>query len=198
MNAPFAALAIGRAVTGGAGALLRGRTLLAVIAIAFGVALGYAVEVINRAAVDELSASLSTLAGRADLQVRGPRNGFDEALYPRLADIDGVAVASPVVEIGVTVRGHTEPLTLLGVDAFRAATINPALVGVAHDRLDTLRPDTIFLSAAAAAWLGDQTENLKATQQKLVDDTCEYVSANPLKSVAIALVAGILISRIVL
>jgi len=154
MNAPFAALAIGRAVTGGAGALLRGRTLLAVIAIAFGVALGYAVEVINRAAVNELTASLSTLAGRADLQVRGPRNGFDEALYPRLADIDGVAVASPVVEIGVTVRGHTEPLTLLGVDAFRAATINPALVGVAHDRLDTLRPDTIFLSAAAAAWLG--------------------------------------------
>ena len=53
-------------------------------------------------------------------------------------------------------------------------------------------------AAPAAAWLGDQTENLKATQQKLVDDTCEYVSANPLKSVAIALVAGILISRIVL
>jgi ElaB/YqjD/DUF883 family membrane-anchored ribosome-binding protein len=45
-------------------------------------------------------------------------------------------------------------------------------------------------AAPAAAWLGDQTENLKATQQKLVDDTCEYVSANPLKSVAIALVAG--------
>ena len=66
--------------------------------IAFGIALGYAVELINRAAVNELSAGLATLSGDADLEVRGPRAGFDEALYPVLARLDGVAVASPVVE----------------------------------------------------------------------------------------------------
>ena len=149
-----ATFAIARGVTGGIGALLRGRTLLAVLAIAFGVALGLAVEIINRAAVNELAASLATLSGQADLQVGGPRSGFDESLYPRLASLDGVAAASPIVEMAVALRARDEPLTLIGVDPFRAATINPALVGDARDRLDTLRPDTVFLSAAASAWLG--------------------------------------------
>jgi putative ABC transport system permease protein len=150
-SAPYA---VARAVTGGAAALLRGRTLLAVLAIAFGVALGYAVELINRAAVGELAAGLATLSGRADLQVRGPRGGFDEELYPMLARMAGVAVASPIIEVAVGVRGRDEPLTLVGVDVFRAAAINPALVDLTRDRLDTLRPDALFLSAAAAAWLG--------------------------------------------
>jgi putative ABC transport system permease protein len=147
-------LAIARAVTGGFATLVRGRSWLAMLAIAFGIALGYAVEVINRAAINELAAGLATLAGDADLQVRGPRAGFDEALYPLLARADGVAVASPVVEIDAGVAGHDEALTLVGVDVFRAAEINPALVGTAHDRLDTLRADTLFPSAAAARWLG--------------------------------------------
>ena len=75
-----ASLAVARAVTGGAAALASGRTLLAVLAIASGVALGYAVALINRAAVNELTAGLATLSGQADLQVRGPRVGFDETL----------------------------------------------------------------------------------------------------------------------
>ena len=148
-----AGFAIARAVSGGASVLVRGRTLVAVAAIAFGVALGYAVEIINRAAVNELTAGVATLSGRADLQVRGPRTGFDEAVYPLLARVPGVAVASPVVEVTATLRDRAEPLTIVGVDVFRAAAINPALVGDTRDRLDTLRGDTLFLSAAAAAWL---------------------------------------------
>ena len=73
LGAPFA---VARAVTGGVRAFVRGRTLLAVVAIAFGIALGYAVELINRAAVNELSTGLATLAGDADIEVRGPRTGF--------------------------------------------------------------------------------------------------------------------------
>ena len=135
-------------------AFVRGRTLLAVVAIAFGIALGYAVELINRAAVNELSTGLATLSGDADLEVRGPRTGFDEALYPVLAQLDGVAVASPVVETDVTVPGRDSALTLVGVDVFRAAAITSALVGATADRLDALRADTLFPSAAAASWLG--------------------------------------------
>lgn len=146
-------LAVPRAVSGGFSMLLRGRSWLAMLAIAFGIALGYAVEVINRAAVNELAAGLATLSGDADLQVRGPRTGFDEALYPMLARSDGVAVASPVVEIDAGIRGRSESLTLVGVDVFRAAEINPALVAATRDRLDTLRPDALFPSAAAANWL---------------------------------------------
>ncbi len=72
-----------------AGAVFRGslaqqkaRTALAVIAIALGVALGYAVQLINQAAINELALGVQTLSGDADLEVRGPRAGFDEALYP--------------------------------------------------------------------------------------------------------------------
>ena len=147
-------LAVTRAVSGGVRATLRGRTLLAVVAIAFGIALGYAVELINRAAVGELTAGLAMLAGDADLEVHGPRAGFDETLYPALARDADVAVASPVVEVDVKLRDRREPLTLLGVDAFRAAAVSPALVPIGADRFDALRGDTLFPSAAAAQWLG--------------------------------------------
>ena len=40
--------------------------------------------------------------------------------------------------------------------------------------------------------------SLNAAQKKLVADTCSYVSANPLKSVGIAVVAGFLLGRIIL
>jgi ElaB/YqjD/DUF883 family membrane-anchored ribosome-binding protein len=52
-------------------------------------------------------------------------------------------------------------------------------------------------AAPAADWLTDQGESLNATQKKLVADTCSYVSANPLKSVGIAVAAGFLLSRFI-
>ena len=81
------------------------RTALAVLAIALGVALGFAVQLINQTAVNELGQSVRMLSGDADLEVRGPRAGFDEALYPEIARTPGVAVASPVVEVDAKSRG---------------------------------------------------------------------------------------------
>jgi putative ABC transport system permease protein len=131
-----------------------GRLALSVLAIALGVALGYAVQLINQAAVNEFAAAVQTLSGDSDLTVQGPRAGFDESLYPRLAGLGEVAVASPVLEIDARIPGRREPLTVLGLDVFRAARIQPFLAGAdAGDRLDFLRPDRVFLSAAAAEWL---------------------------------------------
>jgi ElaB/YqjD/DUF883 family membrane-anchored ribosome-binding protein len=53
-------------------------------------------------------------------------------------------------------------------------------------------------AAPTAEWLVDKGDSINATQKKLISDTCSYVSANPLKSVGFALLAGFLISRIVL
>lgn len=53
-------------------------------------------------------------------------------------------------------------------------------------------------AAPTAEWLADKGDSLNATQKKLVSDTCSYVQANPLKSVGFALLAGFLLSRIVL
>src|ERR1700693_690364 len=73
----------------------KARSVLSVLAIALGVALGYAVQLITGAAVNELALGVQFLSGDADLQVRGPRSGFDEAVYPGLAWLPDGAAASP-------------------------------------------------------------------------------------------------------
>jgi len=142
------------AVLRGALAQNRARALVAVLAIALGVALGLAVQLINQSAVNELAQGVRTIAGDADLSVRGPRGGFDEQVFAALARDPEVAVASPVVEADVRVAGRADPLRVLGIDLFRAAAIQPGLFPEGGERYDALRPDTIFLSNAARAWLG--------------------------------------------
>src|SRR6266700_5333736 len=133
----------------------KGRFALSVLAIALGVALGYAVQLVNQAAINEFAAAVQTLSGEADLAVRAPRAGFDESLYPRMAGLPEVAVASPVLELDARLPGRRDALKILGLDIFRAAQIQPFLAGgEIADRLDFLRPDRIFLSGAAAEWLG--------------------------------------------
>jgi putative ABC transport system permease protein len=135
----------------------KGRVLVSILAIALGVALGYAVHAINAAAVNEFGQALQAVSGEADLTVRGPRAGFAEAVYVDLARRPEVAVASPMLEAEVHVAGHDEPLHMLGIDVFRAMRIQPSLVGDGADRLDTLRPDLVFLSPQAAHWLMAET-----------------------------------------
>src|SRR5687768_18016353 len=86
------------ATAGGAWRDHPGRLALAVFGIAFGVALGVAVHLVNASAANEFSLAVRTLAGEADLIVRGPRSGFPESLYPRIARMSGVQAASPAVE----------------------------------------------------------------------------------------------------
>jgi putative ABC transport system permease protein len=133
------------------------RALLSVAAIALGVALGYAVQLITGSAVNELALGVQALSGDADLQLRGPRSGFDEAVYPELARLSEVAVASPLVEIDAKLADRADVLKIVGIDAFRAAAVEPALVAETQDRLDVLRPDRLFLTPAAARWLGVET-----------------------------------------
>ena len=147
-------MAAARVILAGALAHNMTRSVLSVLAIALGVALGYAVQLITESAQNELALGVQTLSGEADLQVRGPRDGFDEQLYPELARLPEVAVASPVVEIDAKLADRDDMLKIIGIDAFRAAAVQPALVAASDDRLDLLRPDALFLSPAATRWLG--------------------------------------------
>jgi putative ABC transport system permease protein len=146
----------------------RGRLALALAAIALGVALGYAVQLVNQSAIGEFARGVQTLSGTADLELRGPRAGFDEALYPRVARMPEVAVASPVIEADVRPAGREGTLRLVGLDVFRAGLIQPDLVAsTPADSLDVLRPDTLFLSPAAAEWLGVKEGDVLALQVAL-------------------------------
>ena len=72
--------------------------------MALGVALGVAVHLINGSAITEFSLAARTLSGDADLVVRGPLEGFDETVYPRLAQLPGGDVASPALEFDVRLQ----------------------------------------------------------------------------------------------
>src|SRR5437867_12990085 len=60
----------------------RGRAALSVLGIALGVALGYGIYLVNRAAVEDLAASVRAVAGVADLQGRAGRTDISAAHCP--------------------------------------------------------------------------------------------------------------------
>ncbi|MEO7386411.1 MAG: FtsX-like permease family protein [Gammaproteobacteria bacterium] len=147
------------------------RTVVQILAIATGVALGYAVSLINTAALTEFNAALREVNGEADAAIEGPRTGFDESLFARVAAHPGVALASPVLATDVLVIGKDARLPILGIDALRAGWVTPGLLpdfssGVraggarAGDAAPTSRfalfADGIFLSPAALERFGVQ------------------------------------------
>ena len=75
--------------------------------------------------------------------------------------------------------------------------IEPAIARVA-----TMAHQAVDKAAVAAEKTADRlterTEVLRARKDKLLSETCSYVSAHPLKSVGIAVVAGLLLGRILL
>ena len=131
------------------------RALVSIAAIAVGVALGFAIHLINAAALNEFSAAIRGLSGQADLQLSASEAFFDEKIYPWLAQRDGVAVASPVLELDAALPGRRGALKIVGLDVFRAGFITPDLIGAPADGqvADTLADDALFLSPAALAWL---------------------------------------------
>ena len=127
------------------------RLFITVLAIALGVALGSSVYLVNGAALNEFGLATKRLVGEADIVIRGPREGFKEQLFVDLARNPKVREASPVLELEVALAGRTDTLKVLGLDPFRAAALQPALIGDIGARIPELfAPDSITLSAAAA------------------------------------------------
>ena len=126
---------------------------LTAVAITIGVALGFAVHLINGSSLASFDQAVRGVNGAADLAVRASTPlGFDEALYPRVAMAAGVTDASPVVELHATARGKR--LTLLGLDVIRAANVTPSLIGVRASGPggggDEMFDDNALLLSAAA------------------------------------------------
>jgi putative ABC transport system permease protein len=135
-----------------------GRFAATAIAVAVGVALGFAVHLVNGSALASFEQAVTGVNGAADLQVRARSQlGFDEQLYPRVATAPGVADASPVVSLSAQAgRGR---FTLLGLDVIRAAAVTPSLIGARPSSPDArsddvFADDALFLSRAALASTG--------------------------------------------
>lgn len=137
------------------------RVAVQVLAIAIGVALGYAVHLINASALAEFSSAVRQVTGQADASVTGPREGFDEQVFARVAADPGVQIASAFLEVDAPLveparlRGRSLPI--VGVDILRGGALAPQWIGEpAKDGAATdergrfaLLNDGLFLSPAA-------------------------------------------------
>ena len=89
---------------------------LNILSVALGVCVFLAIMIANHSANRSFRAGVELLAGKANLEVRGP---LDDTLFPALAKIPGVSAATPVVQGILTLPDHPgEYLRLLGVDPF--------------------------------------------------------------------------------
>jgi putative ABC transport system permease protein len=132
-----------------------GRLGIAVLAIAIGVALGLAIDLVNRSAVAEFGQALAVVNGEAHATVSARAAGIDEAIYPALLADPGIAAASPVIETSLSVGGKS--LKLLGIDPMRAAEVTPGLLPAAEGEgsaSSLFDADALFLSAAAQTHWG--------------------------------------------
>ncbi|MFN9807992.1 MAG: ABC transporter permease, partial [Betaproteobacteria bacterium] len=132
------------------------RAAVQLLAIAIGVAIGYAVHLINASALAEFSSAVRQVSGQADASIIGPREGFSDAVFARVAADPRVALASPVLEVEAPIveparlRGRSLPV--VGVDVLRATALSPAWLGepaAGNDRRFALLDDGLYLSAAA-------------------------------------------------
>jgi putative ABC transport system permease protein len=142
------------------------RHVAALLAVTLGVALAFSVHLINASALAEFGAAVRAINGDADLELVGPRSGFDEALYGSVAKTPGVAVASPVVEADTftfDAAGRRVPIRVVGIDAFVVARIAPAMLPrprAGSDRFAPIDPGAAFLNAAAERRLGSNATTL--------------------------------------
>lgn len=133
------------------------RVVLSVGAIATGVALGFAVHLVNGSAMHEFGNAVGEISGSADLEITsrsGP--GFSEALYPAIATLPEVAVAAPMIEVKLAVAGSDSALDILGIDPFTANRINPLIAKAGGTQSGDLRlfdDGAIFVNETALAHL---------------------------------------------
>lgn len=135
------------------------RIALTLLCIALGVALAGAVHTVHTSALAEIDRAARALAGTADMEIRGARSGFDDAIFAVIAGRPEVAVASPVVDVEAALAGGKGTLRVLGIDPFRAVRLQPAFVasaaatgsGSAGELLDD---KALWLSPPAMARLG--------------------------------------------
>jgi putative ABC transport system permease protein len=138
------------------------RTATAVFAVALGVALALAVQLINASALAEFRDAVSAVNGQPDIELRARQGTLDDGLLERVAAQPGVAAASPVLELPaqlVGASGERLPARLIGVDALSVGRVAPALMPLIGEnqgrRLDLFAPGAVFLNASARLAVGD-------------------------------------------
>ena len=140
-----------------------GRRFLSVVALALGVALVIAVQLMNTAVLDAFIDTIDGMVGRADLTVTaGDGLAFGEDVVQQIAAVPGVALAVPLVTgVAFPDDDSGELLTVHGVDI-----ANDAAVRVYHrGDTSTLVDDSIeFLNSKTSIIVGREFAQRRGLQ----------------------------------
>jgi putative ABC transport system permease protein len=163
------------------------RNVAAVVSVMLGVALAFAVHLINASALDEFSQAVRSVDGKADLELRSSSvNGeFGEAVLETLLQRPEVAIAAPVLELSsyaLVQSSDGKPaqrllLRVMGVDALQMGLLAPDLMpvpGKADGRMTLFSPGAVFLNASASTRLGSNPVQL---QQGMVLQTAQVAGS---------------------
>lgn len=160
------------------------RSASAVLAVLLGVALAFAVHLINASALSEFSNAARAVAGQPDLELHTMHGSFDEAWYQRVAREPEVAWASPVLEASTYALNQAQErvaLRLIGIDPMLVAPLAPALLPQAAtgvDRLALLAPDQVFLNHTARQRLAGDHLQIQSAMKLLTVSVAGRVSAS--------------------
>lgn len=132
------------------------RELMAVVGVAAGVALLFAVQVANSSVTGAFEQVVHGVAGHATLEVaaRSPE-GFSEGVGEQIESTPGIEAAAPVLTQQVIVAGPkaSKPLTLVGADE-RLATLDGELISRFERFAEVSRRGLLVLTQPTAEALG--------------------------------------------
>ncbi|MDC8773136.1 FtsX-like permease family protein [Roseateles albus] len=141
-----------------------GRQLLALLSITLGVALAFAVHLLNSSALNEFSKAAASLNGAPDLVLRGTQGPLSESSYAAVAKLPGLSLVAPVLEgqaQAVGADGKRFNLRVIGLDVLQSGPLGPELMPSELKSISSLLdPATVFLNPAAIARLGGKAERL--------------------------------------
>jgi putative ABC transport system permease protein len=105
-------------------------TLLSMLAIALGVALGFAIDLINNAALADFSRAMKSVQGEPDAVI-APRDSAASvplSVVDQLSRDPAVSVVAAVIEVRVRVEGDASTVRLIGLDVLSAPSVMPNLL----------------------------------------------------------------------
>lgn len=131
-------------------------TLLSILAIALGVALGFAIDLINTAALNDFSRAMKSVQGEPDAMI-APRDSAANvplSIVNQIARDPAVLVAAPVIELRVRIDGSADAIRLIGLDVLTAPAVMPDVLPRQSETVPgNVFEGGVYLSRALAARL---------------------------------------------
>ena len=97
--------------------LHKAQTFMAVCGISLGVSAIVSIGIVSTSVVRSFEEAITSIAGRASLQITGGQSGFPEAMVERVQAVPGVEYAVPVIETTANlIGGKNRSIMIIGVD----------------------------------------------------------------------------------